>query len=917
MTYLSIREQLRVIALAPVLCLAILYGFFYEHQYQQHSKQHMIRISKAYLSQMSMLEQLHHHQQNTQSLQDLLDVVAFNSEVKSLAFYDAQGTLTAYRGGHPKPFLSIQERNENLSPHINKYSVAFIAPLPSNITTQKTNGWLYLDLDRKFLMIKHYEMVLTTFIIVLLCLITGLIAHHFLSKKIYNPIRSLRHNMERILRNEFDSTFEPNNIGELGIIEQGCAHLLNLYLSLTKDFNQQVEVATQDLQQSLEQLEVTNIELGLDKKKIEEKSRLKSEFLANMSHEIRTPMNGVIGFANVLLETNLDNLQLDYVKTIQTSAQDLLVIINDILDYSKIDAGKLHLDCIPLNLRACVDEVIAMIAQNAHQKGIDLIPITAINIPKTVMGDPWRIKQIITNLVSNAVKFTDVGYVSIRTQIEEETENHYIISFTITDTGIGISDKDQATLFHAFHQVDAVPLRRHGGSGLGLVICKKLVEHMQGHISIQSESNKGTAFKVRLKLEKLMAFESEKHQSAFTQQIKALCFDDHPLHLEALCSGLEYLGVNCVAINSFEQLPAALDLHADSHLVFIAINPTIQDKVARMLTQQHLPCVLVSKTLIPHQQMGAQALLFKPFTSHKLNEIINNIMAQRTHTIDNPQTMATFPAVLWPENKITSNNEMPDLALKELRLQFQTLEAHVLIAEDNQISRRLLRSLLSDYAKVDTVNDGEAAILSCNQKPYTVILLDLHMPKFNGLEAAQLIREHSIHNNKTPIILISANGRDIQQAKLADAGINLCIQKPINEHYLLSHLLQLCKTTVEPAIDWLLCIEKVSGNVSLASEFLGEFVKELKINRVELLVLFEKNDCDNLEKMVHHIHGACCFCGVSHLQHHIAELEKQLRCTKHVADVQERFLAVITEIDRVIIEYTTSSEWSKHANIET
>ncbi len=285
-------------------------------------------------------------------------------------------------------------------------------------------------------------------------------------------------------------------------------------------------------------LEEKNIQSSLEKKKFEEKSRQQSEFIANMSHEIRTPMNGVIGFTNVLLESKLDSLQLDYVKTIKSSAQDLLAIINDILDYSKMDAGKLHLDCIPLDIRACIDEVLALTAPNAHKKGIDLIPATEINVPKTVLGDPLRLKQIISNLISNAVKFTDHGYVLIRTCIEQENDKDYTLCLSVTDTGIGISADDQSKLFHAFNQADTTITRRFGGSGLGLVICKKLAEAMQGRISLTSEPNKGSTFSVRVKLEKLAAYEVEKHQSHRFGYLKVLCYDDNPLYLEAMCNGL-------------------------------------------------------------------------------------------------------------------------------------------------------------------------------------------------------------------------------------------------------------------------------------------------------------------------------------------------------------------------------------------
>ena len=635
---LSIRNQLRFIALAPVICLALLYVLFYEHQYHLNVKQQMSRLAKAYISQLLTIEQLHH--QDTNSLQAALNIVHFNTEIKAAAFYDTQGHLIASHGGHPLYYLSKEQRQMARDPRQTLYSIQFIVPIPKTYCAstaispdpnspelQQFHGWIYLDLDKKFLLIKHYQMVLSTLGIVLLCLIIGLIGHHFLAKNIYSPIRRLHRNMERVLHQDYDVTFDTTKQDELGIIEQGCEHLRHNYVNTTHEFNHQLEIATQDLQQSLELLEVKNIELSLDKKKMEDKTRNKSEFLASMSHEIRTPMNGVIGFTNVLLDTQLDNLQLDYVKTIQSSAQDLLVIINDILDYSKIDAGKLHLDHIPVNLRGCIDEVVAMIAQTAHKKNIDLIPITAVSVPKTVLGDPWRIKQIISNLVSNAVKFTDVGHVLIRTRIEEETEQYYTILLSISDTGVGIAEKDQSTLFQAFHQVDTMPNRRHGGSGLGLVICKKLVDHMQGQISIESESNKGAVFTIRLKFEKLLPYENEKQHIQQHPVIKALCFDENTLHLEALCAGLGYLGVECEAVSNYEHLTTLLNAKNHYDLAFMAMHPQQQEAIATWMQDCMIPWVLVSKTYIKdYALLGAKALLFKPPNIHKLNEVLDTIV---------------------------------------------------------------------------------------------------------------------------------------------------------------------------------------------------------------------------------------------------------------------------------------------------
>ncbi len=919
MKKLNIQNQLRLIALAPVLCLALLYALFYEHQYQLNVKQQVTRLGKAYISQLLTLEQLN-HQPDGKSLQATLDMVHFNPEINEAAFYDTHGHLIASHGGHPLYYLSKEQRHMGNTPHQSLYSIQFIVPIPqtycANLAVnpdpdapglQHYQGWIYLDLDKKFLLIKHYQMVLSTLAIVILCLIIGLIGHYFLAKNIYAPILRLYHNMERILRQEYDVTFDTSKNDELGIIEQGCAHLQQSYLGMTQEFNQQLEIATHDLQQSLEMLEVKNIELSLDKKKIEEKTRNKSEFLASMSHEIRTPMNGVIGFTNVLLDTQLDNLQLDYVKTIQSSAQDLLVIINDILDYSKIDAGKLHLDHIPVNLRTCIDEVVAMIAQTAHKKKIDLIPITAVSVPKTVLGDPWRIKQIISNLVSNAVKFTDVGHVLIRTYIEEEAQQHYTIVFSISDTGVGIAEKDQTTLFQAFHQVDSMPNRRHGGSGLGLVICKKLVDHMHGHITIQSESNKGAVFTVRLKLEKLLPYEHEKLQVPLAPTITALCFDEHALHLEALCSGLSYLGVNCQAISNYEQLSATLSAQPNYDLAFIAIHPHQQETIAAWMQDLMIPWVLVSKTYIKdYTLLGAKALLFKPPNIHKLNEVLDTIVLKIAQSQNHTVFMVDQTPITWQDPSKLDTKPRIESDLPYLRQLLREKQARILIAEDNPISRRLLNSILKDCAIIDTAHDGEEAILACQNQVYSAILLDLHMPKYNGLETAAKIRQQSTLHTQIPIILISANGLDLQQTDLQQAGIKLAIQKPIDEQYLLRHLLQLIADPKKTAIDWSVCVAKLSGNIPLATEFLAEFVKELHKHRVELINIFTTNDCDALEKIVHQIHGACCFCGVSALQKQASYLENKLRQAKSTADVEQDFLRLLEEMEAVIIEYAES-----------
>ncbi|HAU1290677.1 TPA: response regulator, partial [Legionella pneumophila] len=824
---IGIKYQLRITTLIPAFLVALLFAFFYNGLFGKDLKQHMSRLGEAYIRQLLPAAQYAMLRNDYRTLQGLINASTINPEVKALAFYNADGRLIAYRGGKHsihKPFNPPDFTGDYIeSKQINPFTINFIAPItipkfnlysstefkepstPKVFQADDILGWLSIDIDTQSLLIKRYQMLIVTIFITLFGLLMGLTIHYFLSKRIYMPIARLRRSMKQILSNEFETEIRVSSPGELGIIEKGCAHLQRQYLNTVRDLNHHIEIATADLQQSLELLEEKNIELSLEKKKTEEKSRQKSEFIANMSHEIRTPMNGVIGFTNVLLESKLDPLQLDYVKTIKSSAQDLLSIINDILDFSKIDAGKLNLDCIPIDIRGCIDEVLSLASPNAHKKGIDLIPITDINVPKMVLGDPLRIKQIISNLVTNAVKFTDHGYVLIRTKIEQETDKDYTLLFAITDTGIGISPEDQTKLFTAFNQADTSITRRYGGSGLGLVICKKLCEEMHGRISLTSEINKGSTFSARIKVEKLIAYEIEKNQTHRFAHLKIICFDDNPLHLEAIGNGLGFWGIEAIRVDSFNKLSRTLTKHKDCRIAFINVNQGCERQAAELIAKhKQIPFVLISKWPInDFAALGARGFLYKPISIQKLQDLIESIANEN-------------------QTEKSTNQE-----LDTLREQLRFLHPDLLIAEDNPVNKMLLTSLLNNNTNITTVDDGEMAVAACEDKKFDMILLDLQMPKLNGLEAAKMIRQKSLMNKHSPIVLITASSSDLSSIDMKKSGVDFCFQKPIDEKQLLIQILRIVDKTKHAAIDWQLCVQKVSGNQALAEEFLAKFIEEL------------------------------------------------------------------------------------------
>lgn len=888
---ISLRYQLAFLILLPVFLLTIVFTAFYNFQYNNTLKQYVNQIGKIYIQSFSPMTKKALESHNMIALNKIAQKAIQQEGIISFSIYAADGHRLIHQGndlGFQDIITPTGNFTHNLPDEITSHKInAYTHHLLSAVTIQQKNiGWIAIDLDHKLLLIHHYQMHLLSIALSIIGCLLALISYLLLSKKIIHPIARLKRSMQQILRNEFETQIKTRSQGEMGIIEQGCAHLQKQYLTLVQEFNQAIEVATADIQQSLELLEEKNIDLTISRKKTEEKSRQKSEFLANMSHEIRTPMNGILGFTQILLESNLDPLQEDYVKTIHASAHDLLIIINDILDFSKMDAGKLNLDNIPLNIRNCIDEVLALNAPSANKKGLELIPSTHINVPMQVLGDPVRVKQLLNNLVSNAIKYTEHGYVSVRTTIKAVTDKYYTMCIDIVDTGMGISDDEKATLFNAYTQINNSITQRHSGSGLGLVICKKLAEQMQGKIVLTSEPSKGTTFTVTLKLAKLESYEVEKNQEHRFSKLRVICFDENPLHLEALSNGLGTWGIQCVHARSHADLISILEQQPKFDIAFINVNQGMETTIQKIISNQTTPCVLLSKWYLPNYKvLGAQAVLFKPPNIQKLHNTIESVL--------------NLPNKSHAKTKIkkTKNSKL----IEKLRQQLLSQKPEILIAEDNSTNQLLFQSWLSEYSNLKITKDGMDAVQASQEKKYAILLLDLQMPRLNGIEVTQHIRSTSNFNQNTPIILISASQNKLSTRQLKQYGIEHSIEKPIEE----AKLLQLLLDTLQAnrCINWNLCIEKVSGNEALAGEFLMHFVQELRHNYKEFSELYVHQDIKGIESLAHKLHGACCFTGVTQLQTHVTQLETLARQAKKITQLEPALTQLQHSIDFVIKEY--------------
>ncbi|MEP2652053.1 MAG: 7TM diverse intracellular signaling domain-containing protein [Paraglaciecola sp.] len=644
---------------------------------------------------------------------------------------------------------------------------------------------------------------------------------------------------------------------QIGLFSQAGLFSLALVSKSRHKLEEDIEQATDDLRNNIELVEEQNVRLDIARKDAIEASHVKSQFLANMSHEIRTPLNAILGFSKELHSESLPPERQEQVNIINAAADNLLSIVNDVLDFSKIEAKKLKINNHPFSPTAILEDMVSIMAKSAHLKNLEFI-YDADPLPEKLIGDSYRIKQILNNLLGNALKFTDNGYVKLSAVGSEKAHGIYELIIKVEDSGIGISRGDQRKLFAAFSQVEDALNRSYQGTGLGLVICQELVNLMRGELTLRSAPGIGSTFTVTLRTNLLNRNLSLNSSSDWVNKT-ILYFDPYPQARHAAVKLLKNMGVKVTGVESLLYLR---QLRTQYDLVFVSV-PNNKENI--------LPNILEATR---HLNASTTVMLYSGEGSLSKRD---DLAQYFSHKIRLPLTLRKLNSLLHvpeesPTNKLQQRLEMLPAA-------------RVLAVDDMEINLRLLTTWLKNTnLQLTLAFSGSDAVEQCKETEFDLILMDVQMPNMDGLQATKLIRQTKL-NLGTPIIAVTAHVFKEEQDKLLASGMDDYLPKPINLSDLIDLIKRWCqiggsKDSEQVSFDWELALKRTNQNEDAAKDILQKFIQELPKLTEAILVSRQEQLYEDMLAKVHQLHGACCYTGVPALHSLCEQLESALK-TKH------------------------------------
>ncbi|MCP4334898.1 MAG: response regulator [Gammaproteobacteria bacterium] len=866
MKNLGIKYQILLVTLIPVLLIDTF--FTWSHITRSIDQANELLHSKGLIiaRQIAGASEFNLYSGNDSQIRYLLEQSVGSDDIVLASVFDKQGNLIAesasnsYRQSDMTDYFYF--RQAILSQGI-MYSDVFTPDTDEGLRSSVL-GWVNLYISPQHLQQKTLQIISESAVFFISILVMAVILTIVIGRRITQPIFRLIEHLKFVETGQLGKIIEPTESNEIGAVQKGFNRMTHALLANRRHLNRRIQQATQQLNEAITDLESKNRELGFARDQAQDANRTKSEFLANMSHEIRTPINGIKGFISLLSQSRLDASQQRYVDIILKSTSDLTSIVNEILDFSKMESGKLHIVDEAFDLYEVIEQTRDILFINVLAKDIDLNLIIFSDTPRRVIGDKLRLKQILLNLIGNAIKFTDQGRVVVRVCLEDIADQIARIGITVEDSGIGISETDQESLFQAFSQVESSDTRRFSGTGLGLVISKNLATLMGGDISMQSTAGKGSKFSLLLPFGLSVANETTQENDA--TPVNALIFASEQNCLMEIRSLFERAGADteCELIDSSQgSVPVVRSIQRAIAWVDILVFDlrhlelefdTLLDRnttrSARVIVMHYDPDVEV-----PVKLDGIEFVSIIN-ASRKIAQIVS-----RQAPVDGCTDTVAEPAA--------------------------SRSKKVLLVDDNPINLKLASELIRLWGhQVSEADHGEQAFEIYQRESFDLIILDIQMPGIDGVSLLQMMREFN-PDDRTPMVALTANVLNREADRLLELGFDYFLGKPIDEGRFRALLdgrplrrLASDESDIDPdpecSVDYSGSLTLCADNQSLLKQILEILRRDIPDQRRQLADAFAELDYDRLGALAHKLQGVTCYASLPRLKRLVAGLQRQL-----------------------------------------